>query len=193
MSWPRDCEICRGRGQVRLPRYPYTTARLGQGTAEVESIGAASRDYPCPECSNRVDENRVAVVVSFDRMILDKPMDGAIEYEIKHASHKLIDQLLRGGYLTVEQRRFGTDELELKVSLGVVAKNVVASLEERVVQRQAEVATEAADEAKRRIYECGSYYTGREGRIDKNLAADYVDEALKAVLADRAGLEHATR
>src|SRR5258708_6332965 len=57
----KPCEICRGSRVSRLPIYRPVSALAFDASAAV-SIEQSWRDYPCPECGDQVDMNRVAVL-----------------------------------------------------------------------------------------------------------------------------------
>lgn len=178
-----DCEICCGRGTVRLPIYRRATAFVADLAPTIEE---SSREYPCPECSEAVPFARVGVVDAIKAM--DTRIDDPkyIEHVKRTAAHSLIDQLINGGYLKVESGPANTAEMrqEFRITLGVVSQKQVATLEERVAERQIEIAQETAAEAEHQINNWGSYYGHAD--ILKRDATRMVREAIKTVLTKRA-------
>jgi hypothetical protein len=181
-----DCDICRGRGTIRLPIY----RRLGAVVAEFSAspvIEDNARDYPCPECSDQVAFARVGIVGALKEM--DTRIDDPKYIEhVKHAAaHSLIEEIINGGYVKLEMAPPDTTRMRqaYRVTLGVVSQKQVATIEERVARRQIDIAQEAATEAKAQIDNFGSYYA-RLDAIGKNSAARMIDEAVKTVIAKRA-------
>jgi hypothetical protein len=178
-----DCEICRGAGTIRLPIYRRMTALAVNASPVMEEH---SRKYPCPECSESVAFARVAVIGTIQAV--DTRIDDPEYIEhVKHsAAHNLIEEIIKGGYVKIESGPPDTRELrhEFRVTLGVVSQKQVATLEERVAQRQIEIAQEVTDEAATQINNWDSYYGHSE--ILKRDAIRMVRESIKAVLVKRA-------
>ncbi len=179
-----DCEICNGRGTIRLPIYRRVSA-LAFSTEAIQDIGESSREYPCPECSEAVPFARVGVVGSITAM--DTRIDDPkyIDHVKNEAAHALVEEIIKGGYIKIERGPEDTQELrrEFRVTLGVVSQRQVATLEERVASRQIEIAQQVASEAEAQINNWGSYYGHPD--ILKQDATRMVRESIKTVLAKR--------
>jgi hypothetical protein len=179
-----DCEICRGRGTIRLPIYRRVAAFVvDAATASV--MEESAREYPCPGCSESIPFARVGIVGALK--VMDTRIDDPKYIEhVKHAcAHSLIEEIIKGGYVKIERAPPDTQQMrqELRVTLGVVSQKQVATLEERVASRQIEIAQEVANEAEAGINNYGSYYGHAD--ILKRDATREVREAIKTVLAKR--------
>lgn len=179
-----NCEICRGSGTIRLPLY-RSLARFNPEAVSA-TIEESSRQYPCPECSEQVQFARVGIVGAIHEIDTRIEDPEYIEH-VKHtAAHSLIEEIIKGGYVKIESGTPDTRKLnrEFRVTLGVVSQKRVATLEERIAQRQIEIAQEVAVEAQFQINNWGSYYGHAD--ILKRDATRMVAEAIKTVLAKRA-------
>ena len=178
-----DCEICCGRGTIRLPLYKRASAVAVNASVAMEE---SSREYPCPECSETVPFARIGVLGAMQAM--DTRIDDPkyIEHVKRAAAHSLIEEAIKGGYVKIESGPPDSRQLrqEFRVSLGVVSQKQIATLEERVAARQIDIAQEVAAEAVAQIDNCGSYY----GHVDilKRDAARMVRDSIKTILAKRA-------
>ncbi len=175
-----DCEICRGEGKIRLPIYRRSVAFV---LGETPTLEHSHRTYPCPECGESIHQDHIAVV---SRHLTVAAHDGGPDYD-RHmreaAAHRLVSELLRGGFIRFERGK--TDDREMtypvRATLGVVAIHHVATLERRITQHQAAVAREVAAEAAHLINRWGSYYG--DTTLHKAQAIDSLGAALTAVLA----------
>lgn len=114
--------------------------------------------------------------------------DAGYEEAIRRsAAHAVVDKLLKDGFVAF--RKSPIDEFNMRYELtgrvGVVSTAVVASLEERIAERQTEVAKQVASRAAEQIAVWGSYYTGNEGAITKAQAIDAINRAVELVFAER--------
>lgn len=180
-----DCDICRGSGLIRLPIYRRMSVVHVEPTATF-SVDEMSRQYPCPECSDAVPEERIAFVEThsiMDAMDVRVPED----YALRHAARGIAAEILKGGFITLRKGPLNDRELTYSTvaTVGVVSPKHVATIEQRVSSRQAEVAREVADVAERAILHWGSYYSGPEGGIAKSQAVRELREALASVLKKR--------
>lgn len=185
-----DCDICDGSGYIRLPVRPRVSAVTTESTDVQVSPSPSTRTYPCPQCANVVSDDHVKVLDY--NMMVDALYMSNQNYlpEMKRAAaHAMADRLAADGFVTYriskDEDAFG--KKRLRAELGVVSPAHVATLEARIAERQAEVATEVANEARRLIDNWGSYY-GQTG-LSKSDAYREIGEALKNVLRRR-GHEH---
>jgi hypothetical protein len=178
-----DCEICCGRGTIRLPVRRRVVACTFN---ELPAMEETAREYPCPECSEAVPFAHVGIVGAIQAV--DTRIDDPKYIEhVKHAAaHSLIEEIINGGYVKIQKAPADTARMrqEFRVTLGVVSQKQVATLEERIAERQIEIAQEVASVAEARITNWGSYY-GHDD-ISKRDATREVREAIKTVLAKRA-------
>lgn len=178
-----DCDVCQGRGLVRLPIYrPLKVTAIDIAPEPVES----SRQYPCPECGDAVSIGHVGALreESFVASYINEP--GFIEHVKEGLAHLLAGQLLKDGY--IKFRRGPTDSQEMRfqmvATVGVVHPSKLDTLEQRIAERQDVVAREVANEAVRQIDNFGSYYGHAD--ILKQTARHLIEESLQTILKRRA-------
>jgi hypothetical protein len=173
------CDICRGRRLITLPVIRPTAVATSEPEYLCAAARASSREYPCPECAQRVTEDRVAFVEAHS-MIDDRIRDeGFTEYARDKLAHMLVAHLLRGDYIAFDQGRSDGMQRMMVATLGVVARSTVASMDERISQRQRHLASAVASEAISQINHWGSYF-GRN-IIEKTRAAEIIREAVAKV------------
>lgn len=179
-----DCDICRGCGVIHLPIYRRAEF-FDVNSSPV--AGEISRSYPCPECANIIPQDRVAIV--HHNSHIDSQIEG---YPDVMRSVKrdmvcgLAVDLLDSGFIRFERGQ--TDyrlRIPMRATVGVMSLKHVATLEQRIVDRQEELACEVISEAAKQIRIWGSHYSGDEGKISKGQAVDSVNAALTQVLARR--------
>lgn len=179
-----DCDICQGRGTIRLPIYRRLSVMAFAADA-MSDVEESSRSYPCPECSDAVPFAQVGVVSSI--MAVETRIDDPkyLEHVKRSAAMGLMAEIIKAGYVKVESGPDDTREFrrEYRVTLGIVSPKQVATLEERVAERQIDVAQEVAAEAEHQINNWGSYYGHAD--ILKRDATRMVRDAIKAILAKR--------
>lgn len=177
------CDICRGLGSIMLPIYRDATAFL---SADDHVLAPSSRRYPCPECSERVPQERLAVIQSHS-VAEGRQEPRLLEAAKKSAAGALVDHLLEGGFIGMEVGP--TDErtmrFETRATIGVVASDYVVSLERRISARQEDVARDVAAEAERQILWWSSAHSSPRGNIAKEQAVDAVKGAMKRVFEKR--------
>ena len=179
-----ECPVCRGSKRIKLPLYhPVSASFSGEPDWTVRE---ASREYACPECSG-VPESRVNILGCAASIFSPEPIDpNQIEAMRHHMAREMAENLVKDGFVRIEVGPVGDDlRSEVTATLGVVSERVVASMEQRIAERQELVAREVTSAAVAGIRVWGSYYTGDDGSISKSQAIDAVREALKAVLEKR--------
>lgn len=183
--------VCRGSRKIRLPLHYPVQARYEPSFDAIEAAEAfqASKEFPCPECSPKVPEERVAVLevgAAISAFHDDNP--DYTEAAKRTLAHSVAHELLRGGF--IQFHKGPTDKFSMRYELtgrvGVVSTSVVASMEERIAERQTEVAKEVAARAAEEVAVWGSFYTGNEGSITKTQAIDAIERAVKLVFEQRA-------
>lgn len=185
----RDCDICRGSGCIILPVYHrLSMGRVGDADMRVASASLVDtrREYPCPECSDRVDETRVALVTAqHDAPSIYRNEPGFMEHVSRTCARALVDQINTGGFISIKTGPVDERSMTFRAraTLGVISKTAVASLEDRVAARQFDMAEKVVAEAKRLISVWGRDY-GDEN-ILKSRAYSSVNEALAVVAAKR--------
>jgi hypothetical protein len=186
----RDCPVCCGSRKVRLPwMKPMAPARYRAESVALMAVEKIYQDYPCPECAPSTNEDRVAILEFGATVAVPPDNDPRREEAIRReAAFHIVDRLLKDGFISFREDRTGEDytlTYEVRGRLGVVSPAIVASMEERIAERQADVARQVAVQAAEEIRVWGSYYTGDEGPIHKGKAVEAVQKALDKVLAAR--------
>jgi hypothetical protein len=173
-----DCEVCRGSGRIHLPLYGKLEASPLDVSIDLQ-LGVMSREYPCPECSvDVVPISRLWVAKHagrFDRRYLPVMQ--------KSMAHALIDSLLeRGMFMFRQDDPDDRGGVRLVASVAFVAPAHVATLEQRVAERQFEVAEAVVEATVEEVANWGSHYQGRTGgSVDKSQAIGWMRTALKKV------------
>lgn len=194
---PDICDICGGRRIIVLPVMPRLSLSVQDASFEPYATTITKREFPCPQCAPTTHEDRIDVAtvgseqtVRGPGLMHDRVFRDAMEREVAHGiAHFLLDH----GYINFQWREpvsisdaecFPPPELSVRGTVGVVAPAVVASMEQRIAERQEEFAAEVVEEAIRQIDHWGSYY-GHTG-LSKAQAADSVRTAVKGVRNRRA-------
>lgn len=174
----KDCDICCGSKNVRLPvvrRLTMVDDSYLKAPAAVETW----REFPCPQCGSRVDETRIAFVTDVFPVVSDGPEhEAAYQDHIRRtAALGLADRILRAGFISFEKCKFDDTRMSyhMRATVGVVAPDVVASMEERITSRQMEVAKDMAEDIKLGVGAWGSYYGNQN--VTKGVVYDVVNEA----------------
>lgn len=181
----RDCDICDGRKMVSLrvirPLQPFTMRAETDPLVPIVS----SRDFPCPQCSDQVATERLGILQHHAELWRDDTR--YVEAAMTDAAKYLGREMLKHGFIQFEFLPPAKEDVfggRLRATVGVVAPTVVASMEERIAERQTEIARHVVSEAARRIYNCGADYGWTS--IRKERAEEILHEAIKTVLAKRA-------
>lgn len=177
----QECCICGGSRLIRLPARAPVSVRYNADddlTLPVNSV----REYACPECSPKIDDTKVRIFAVEGKVDSQTASDDRYRATVtRQCASALVDEILNAGLISATWGAEDTMRREVKTTctVGVVSPRTVATMEQRIAERQAEVAAKVADEAVRLIGQWGSYY-GAE-RIDKAQAVDSVREAFKSV------------
>jgi hypothetical protein len=146
----------------------------------------SSREYPCPECSagDLPHERLMAVKISRDGPdhLANDPR--FLEIMAGGMARALGDEMLKRHLIRFERSPVdqSTGRFEVKATIGVMAPGRVAKFEERVAERQFEVAEAIVVAAEEEVRNWGSYYRGRTGgSVEKWQAIEWLQAALKKV------------
>lgn len=180
----KDCDICGGRGKIRLPVLSNPDASAyRQRSIAIQHVGESSREYTCPECSEVADDNRVMVAWSQQEYPAhyDRDPDFMRSLEIATARH-LADLMIKDGYVRFVEDPVRDDRMTkaLRAYVGVVAVGAAKRIEDRISERQFDVANEVIANAAEQIRFWDSRYTGPEGHINKGQAIGEMKAALMA-------------
>lgn len=183
-----DCDICGGAGKIRLPvrSAPDASAYRPRSIA-IKHIGESSREYTCPECSEVADDNRVMILGTQEEFPAEVAKEPAIMDSIRRGMVRpLADMLIRDGYVRFydgPQSDYGMRK-SLRAYVGVVAVGAAKRIEDRINERQLEMAEKVIQEAADAVRNWGSHYTGRSGPINKDDAVRQMFEVLKMAKAE---------
>ncbi|TIX28896.1 hypothetical protein [Mesorhizobium sp.] len=108
---------------------------------------------------------------------------GYEEHVCNSLAHDLVDLILRSGHITFTKGEIDERLMthEMSASLGVISAASVASMEERIAERQMEVAAKLVGAAAEEIRVWGRHYSGDEGSISKGQAVDAVARAFRII------------
>ncbi|HWK44889.1 MAG TPA: hypothetical protein VNT30_09220 [Stellaceae bacterium] len=177
------CPICQGSRTVRLFVYhPVTTKPLAR-QARLED---SSRTYPCPECTRKaVSEEHVTILqhtAVFGATYLVR--EGLEIYAMRTAAAALSRRLLDDQFIKFSYfPNVLPGSTEVVATLAAVAPSHVASMEQRIAERQGDVARRVVEQAVREIEIWGSAFGGTGGSIHKEMAVEAVKMALIRVLS----------
>lgn len=185
MSERNYCPICRGDRRIKLPLYRQSVATWS--TDEAMAMEESSRIYLCPECSPKSTEENVALLkYEATAAIQYEGEPGYQEHVYANLANNLAYALLRDGHIKFTS--LPADKTNLtrltKATLGVVSANVVASMEDRIAERQLEVAAKLVPAASRKIRIWGSYYG--DTHVSKDQAIESVIDAFKELAKELA-------
>jgi hypothetical protein len=143
------------------------------------------REYPCPECSEMVAMERIAIVQKVMTAAADIGGDEFVSHVMRSAERQVLRSLAGKGFVRVERGPEDRQQITFPVTatVGVVSPKVVATIQERAAVHQERLAREVMAEADARIDNWDSYY-GRSG-ILKQDASRLIQEALRTVLERR--------
>lgn len=182
------CEICQGSKRVRLPVYHRTGVREHHSDVHAIHMRDSFRDYPCPECQARVPESAVTILQRRD--VVRIPMgdqEDCRRHVERNIAQAFVQAILEAGHMqfTWDDREKDLDgRLVVWSRIGVVSRQAVATIEDRVKSYRQIFAETLVKKATRKILHWGSHYTGATGPIEKGMAARFVEDALEEVRAD---------
>ena len=177
------CPVCQGSKRVRLELWHA----VSWPPETDDMIREVSRQYDCPECVPMVRCERVGAVKVKAFM-----EDGRMTPELKELWRKdatrylgrSIAERLMEGFVKIETLPPDAYHGEgIMATIRVVTPDAMQSFDERVAERQMEVADEVAEEARRLINNWGSYY--EHDTISKSTAWREIGCAVRNVKARR--------
>lgn len=184
-----DCDICGGSGKIRLPvmSKPDLSAYRPSSISLKARMEESSREYSCPECSDVADDNRVMVMGAQEEFPVELAKDPAVMDSIRRGmARPLAAMLVEKGFV-----RFADGSPtghpwrgSLRAYVGVVAVGAAKRIDDRISERQFEVADRVIKEAAAQIRHWGSAYSGPEGNISKGHAVEEMLRALETAKAE---------
>jgi hypothetical protein len=184
------CEVCGGREVISLPFIKRSSAPVADMGA-IATMKSEYRQFPCPACAPWAEVERVKVMRSHCIVVCHlKDNAEAMAYARHSAAHNLVEGLIENDdFLRITTRpapvsaALDPDSVQVQVTLGVISKSTVATIEERVAQHQEDLAREVMAEAIKQIGIWGSFC--KDETISKDQAVRSVEGALDTVLARR--------
>jgi len=173
------CGICRGAKIIRLPvQEPLSAVAF----CDDEPIDATStfevHEYPCPECCRTIPniailESRITIPTGIPRS------QDYIDHIKDTAANQFVYELLKKGFIEFDWGQVNDYEMTQSVvaTIGVVTKQDVKKIEDRIIDRQWSVAINLVEQAKQQISNWGSYY-GHDV-IKKSMAYQMIDDAYR--------------
>lgn len=179
---PEYCDVCQGRRTIVLPLYPRIDySKLPERELVID---ASRKTFPCPQCGDAAPVDRV-LHLGYDSQFPENERDTPA---MEAASRKAIalemgKRLLDAGLITFRTRNRGIEGFTVEGKIAVVSPKTCATLEERIAERQMDVAKELAAEIQRQIANWGSAYD--RDNIGKATAGYLIGESVKKIVAER--------
>ncbi len=136
-----DCDICGGIGKIRLPIQERLTATISNDCKSMPI-----REYSCPECGDKIPYENI-LVVQGEQWVDAEIKDPEFLIHCKQSiTHKMGSFLHNKGMITFVKNRDLTSDYSyregyfLRGQLGVVSPRIVATLEQRIQEKQRELA-----------------------------------------------------
>lgn len=180
------CDICRGARTIKLPVYRSTTVAFTEAMGCPHRIDASSREFPCPECGESAPLERISALTEVSEFASDIKDPTYMQHVQRSMARALSEQLIEAGLIAfkVGPADKYTLRTSIKATIGAVSPRVVASLEQRIAERQMDVARKVALRAGAIINSWGAAY-GDEG-LPKTVATRALSEAMEAIKLESA-------
>jgi hypothetical protein len=167
-----NCDICGGSRIVRFPvREKLNTYPEDYSTIKPLSV----REYPCPECSEKIPLEKIEIVQVEEYIPLEYKVDFDLLEHIKQGMAAQIgDFLYKEGMITYKTGKedLYTRSKPIRAKLGVLSPRQVKTFEERVNDRQLDVASSLVNEAVSQIRNWGSLFDSEY--ISKTVAIQFL-------------------
>lgn len=178
----RDCPICRGARQIRLPVHRSLSVEAFPGGVDViPEIGESHRIYPCPECSvpNMVAVHTLGVMKVEGK--IDDRSSVPLDYIHGSLANRMGQALLDKGIIKWATRPGPRWELHTihEGTIAVVGPEQAEKLDNVILARQKELANEVRRLACEKINNWGSFYG--QNMISKPMVCTFLDEAVREV------------
>ena len=134
--------------------------------------------YPCPEC-NGVSDGKLAIFGASEicSNVIDDP--AYKDATRRKAAAALSQHMLAHGLISFDERPYDEFHSELIARVGVASKERVASLEQRINEKQFDRMDELISKAEQEIYIWRRDIDGARGWIEKDQASRALRRALK--------------
>lgn len=180
------CPVCRGSKTIRLSLHRELSLATFRPEA-TESVEAAYRDYPCPECNDRpVAVENIVIARRSSKIYLPalKEHPEAERMWRSSAAYELIDELLRQNLIVFRDQPEDKSCLtkETIATIACISRDFVETLETKIQHHQEKVARAVVIAIEREVQNWGSFY-GSVG-ISKQKVYDICENAMASVLRD---------
>lgn len=179
------CPVCGDRRHIVLPLMPDIVSSYwdDKNPLPPASEVSSSREYPCPEChGTRTSDDQVHLLRMHESVAQEHLAVMAQDVE-KHVMGKmaraLAHGLIEGGYMHFRKQDEAADDMRRVLyqgTVGIVHPTRAMALEQRVAQRQADLAIEVANRIKSQVGNWGSHYGAQS--INKEIVYNLIGEAL---------------
>lgn len=169
------CPACRGGGSITIPLY-YLLGAVETFEVQAQELKPASMKINCPLCGPKdIPFDRLSMLVERRDLRPEMP-EGLQDHIRKTACRAFADKL--ESFIQMDERPtpLGT---AIRCRLWVVAPQHVATLEERIAERQFDVSAEVVVEAEAQVKNWGSYY--HRQNVDKWQAIEWMQTALRNI------------
>lgn len=155
------CPVCQGRRTIRVPL--YFQLDVLQTADTIPEPHESSRTYDCPECVKKAPFTRMGTMklMSFmdGEQLPEKTKEWWRDNAAKTMGRMIAEKLIEDGFIQFETVPPDAYHAEgIRATIRAILPAHVATFEERVAERQMDVAAEVADEAQRLIDNWGSYF-----------------------------------
>jgi hypothetical protein len=155
------CPVCRGSKKINLP----LTHQLEIEESDHSTMPEAFRTYDCPECgplrikTERFKAGKVMTFMDQDQMTTPAAKEWWYKAARETMGRMIAQKMIDEGFIEFERLEPDAYHGEgiLASFYGALPKHT-EPMEQRIAERQMEVAEEVAAEAKRLIHNWGSYY-----------------------------------
>lgn len=178
MAINKDCDVCGGLGTIRLP----VRQRLSKPDIAV-SPSVPIREYTCPECGYKIPQDRIKIFYAQDVIVKEVKEDDYLNHMKNSLALRIGDEIYRDNQIIFNKQPINDPYLSryqycLNAKVGIISPRLVVTFEERVKERQREVAVAIVQEVTNLINNWGSYYNNRQD-IMKDHAINCMHEALR--------------
>lgn len=188
MSMP--CRVCCGQKTVMLHVLPQHNMVIKEYEEELQTPTTSYETFPCPACAPQAPAEKVHVQEYEATVIVDYEAEhpSYIESVMRTMATGLGQKMLRDNQITltknpIEDLEYGRKQYKLVGKIGVISKQQVATMQERIEKHQTTLAREVMDEVVKQIENWGSHY-GRMS-LHKDEAYRFISGALSTVLKRR--------
>lgn len=182
-----NCPVCGGSRKITVPLRRMAEVQVAAEDAWKlpAAIERTSREYPCPECSQQFVQYSRLATVSISREARAEYREMAAGHIRRNLAAAIGDYMLRHDLIAFSEEdgteMHGFSCVRFIAKAGVVAPKKVAEFEDRVRERQFEVADQFAEAYAAEVSNWGSDYG--VPNVQKAQALAWIREVLARVKA----------